>query len=79
MCVSYYYLSVIDKQIQTVRAYEGSFDLLGTAEKYISVISYVSNLSSRLSCMIYRRKFNLEYEDVRGVFPARFSMFNLIM
>ncbi|KAJ9078460.1 hypothetical protein DSO57_1006241 [Entomophthora muscae] len=52
------------EEIKIVKSYTGLVDNLGTAEKYILQIMDIPRLSERLSCMIFRRRFNADIEEL---------------
>ncbi|CAG8539122.1 376_t:CDS:2, partial [Acaulospora colombiana] len=52
-------------EIELVREYDGDFTMLGNAERYFKEIMGIPRLSERLECMIYRRRFEMEIEELK--------------
>ncbi|CAG8761717.1 9161_t:CDS:2, partial [Ambispora leptoticha] len=52
------------EEIELVREYDGDLSNLGNAEKYIKEIMVIPRLSERLTCMIFRRRFEIEAEEL---------------
>ncbi|KAJ3252471.1 hypothetical protein HK103_001540 [Boothiomyces macroporosus] len=50
--------------IETIKAYNGSTKELGIAEQFILSVADIPNLSKRLTSMIFRLKFQQEYDEV---------------
>ncbi|KAI9101081.1 hypothetical protein DFS34DRAFT_456152 [Phlyctochytrium arcticum] len=52
------------EECDIVRGYEGDMEDVGNAEKYIREVMDIPRLSHRLECMLYRRRFEEEVEEV---------------
>ncbi|KAI9298202.1 FH2-domain-containing protein [Neoconidiobolus thromboides FSU 785] len=52
-------------EIKIVKSYNGTIETLGTAEKYMLQILDIPRLSERLNCMIFRRKFDSDLQDIK--------------
>ncbi|KAJ3318996.1 hypothetical protein HDV06_006747 [Boothiomyces sp. JEL0866] len=50
--------------IETIKSYNGSTEELGIAEQFILSVADIPNLSKRLTSMIFRLKFQQEYDEV---------------
>ncbi|OAD01857.1 hypothetical protein MUCCIDRAFT_14281, partial [Mucor lusitanicus CBS 277.49] len=52
------------EEIEIVKEYQGDVDMLGNAERYFRSIMYIPRLADRVSCMIFRRRFKDELEEI---------------
>ncbi|KAL0082837.1 hypothetical protein J3Q64DRAFT_1679868 [Phycomyces blakesleeanus] len=52
------------EEIETIKEYEGDVEMLGNAERYFRSIMYIPRLADRVSCMIFRRRFKHELEEI---------------
>ncbi|KAG1100788.1 hypothetical protein G6F42_017606 [Rhizopus arrhizus] len=52
------------EEIEIVKEYQGDVDMLGNAERYYRSIMYIPRLADRVSCMIFRRRFKDELEEI---------------
>ncbi|KAI9251128.1 hypothetical protein EDC94DRAFT_622315 [Helicostylum pulchrum] len=52
------------EEIEIVKEYTGDIDMLGNAERYFRSIMYIPRLADRVSCMIFRRRFKHELEEI---------------
>ncbi|ORX93208.1 FH2-domain-containing protein [Basidiobolus meristosporus CBS 931.73] len=53
------------EELETVRAYDGDPSTLGNAEKYFLEVMRIPRMSERLSCMIFKRRFELDVEELK--------------
>ncbi|KAJ3280744.1 hypothetical protein HK104_000433, partial [Borealophlyctis nickersoniae] len=53
-----------EEECDIVRAYEGDFEELGSAERYIREVMDVPRLAHRLDCMLFWKTFDEEMEEV---------------
>ncbi|KAI9300264.1 hypothetical protein BJ944DRAFT_138775, partial [Cunninghamella echinulata] len=52
------------EEIEIISEYDGDIDRLGNAERYFKAIMYIPRLADRVSCMIFRRKFHYELQEI---------------
>ncbi|KAI8373312.1 hypothetical protein BD560DRAFT_291277, partial [Blakeslea trispora] len=52
------------EEIEAVKEFQGDLDMLGDAEKYFRSIMYIPRLTDRISCMIFRRRFKHELNEI---------------
>ncbi|KAI8339252.1 hypothetical protein BC941DRAFT_350161, partial [Chlamydoabsidia padenii] len=52
------------EEIEIIQEYDGDVDLLGNAERYFKAIMYIPRLADRIGCMIFRRKFHYELQEL---------------
>ncbi|ORZ12198.1 formin homology 2 domain-domain-containing protein [Absidia repens] len=52
------------EEIEMLRDYDGDSDGLGNAEKYFKAIMNIPRLSDRIDCMVFRRKFHHELQEL---------------
>ncbi|KAJ3275705.1 hypothetical protein HDV01_007171 [Terramyces sp. JEL0728] len=50
--------------IETIKSYSGVVEMLGVAEQFIFSVADIPNLSRRLNSMIFRLKFQQEFEEL---------------
>lgn len=56
-----------EEELETIREYDGDAANLGNAEKFFLEISTIPNLAGRLDCMIFKRRFEHDLEDLKPV------------
>ena len=54
-------------EARTIKGFKGEFDLLGQAEKYMSVMMDFPSASSRIHCMIFKQQFKHRVLEVKGM------------
>ena len=55
------------EEIELVKEYDGDLSTLGNAENYFKEIMVIPRMSERLSCMIFRRRFEVEAQELLPV------------
>jgi diaphanous 1 len=55
------------EEIELVKEYDGDLSTLGNAENYFREIMVIPRMSERLSCMIFRRRFEIEVQELLPV------------
>ncbi|KAK9722182.1 hypothetical protein K7432_002855 [Basidiobolus ranarum] len=53
------------EELEMVRAYDGDPKNLGNAEKYFLEVMRLPRMSERLTCMIFKRRFELDVEELK--------------
>lgn len=53
-----------DDEINLLKSYDGDIELLGTVEKYFMAVMEIPNLSTRLECMIFKRRVESELQEI---------------
>ena len=54
-------------EARIIKGFKGDFDLLGQAEKYMSVMMDFKSASSRIHCMIFKQQFRNRVLEVRNM------------
>ncbi|GAA5889934.1 hypothetical protein JCM5296_003653 [Sporobolomyces johnsonii] len=52
-------------EIETLRSFDGDLSTLAVADQYFSEIIVFPRLSERLSCMLYRRRLEIDMEELK--------------
>jgi len=52
------------EELELVKEYDGDMAMLGNPERYFKEIIIIPRLTERLNCMIFRRRFELEAEEL---------------
>ncbi|CAI2175942.1 18087_t:CDS:10 [Funneliformis geosporum] len=52
------------EEIELVKEYDGDLSTLGNAENYFREIMIIPRMSERLNCMIFRRRFEIEVQEL---------------
>ena len=56
-----------NEDIELVKEYYGDLSTLGNAENYFREIMVIPRMSERLNCMIFRRRFEIEAQELLPV------------
>ena len=54
-----------EEELEIIRDYDGDAANLGNAEKFFLEMATIKNLGSRLDCMIFKRRFEHDLEDLK--------------
>ncbi|BGP28584.1 hypothetical protein JCM10296v2_000320 [Rhodotorula toruloides] len=54
-----------DDEIELIRGFEGEVKSLSTADQYFAEIASIPRLSERLAAMVYRRRLDMEMEELK--------------
>ncbi|BGP21424.1 hypothetical protein JCM10295v2_000299 [Rhodotorula toruloides] len=54
-----------DDEAELIRGFDGEFNSLSTADQYFAEIASISRLSHRLAAMVYRRRLDMEMEELK--------------
>merc|ERR1711871_724623 len=54
-------------EVKIIKGFKGDFDLLGQAEKYMSVMMDFKSASSRIHCMVFKQQFKNRVLEVKNM------------